>query len=740
MRNGAAVQTLLMAAVGLAGPVTAALAQEDGPGRGVARISVINGDVSVRRGDSGDWVAAAVNAPLVVQDTIATGANSRAEVQFDYANMLRLGSDAEVRFTELEYRRYQMQVARGTVEFRVLRNSDADVDVSTPAVSVRPSRKGAYRITVRDDGQVEIAARSGEVEIYTPRGVERLSSGHGMVARAAEGGPEFQMVKMEPYDEFDRWNEQRDRVLERSASYRYVSPSIYGADDLDGYGRWVYDPPYGWVWVPQMGPGWAPYSRGRWAWEDWYGWTWVSYDPWGWAPYHYGRWYHNRYGWCWYPGVIGGVHYWSPALVAFFGFGVGNAHVGFGFGNVGWVPLAPHEPYYPWYGRGYYGGYRNSGYIDRSVHITNVNITNVYRNARVRDGVSGIDAGGFGRGNHNIIRVNDDQIRQAGLVRGQLPVAPTTDSLRYANREVREMPRTAVDKTRFYSRRQPAPVDRVPFAQQQRTFQAAGQRGTAPGVAGQPVNTGLRKEAPVVSEGVTRGGAQDNSRGWRRAADAGQPAAGQVRTGESPANARKTDSGWRRMNEAAAPQTGTQTPGTVRRNDASESGRGWHRFGEVQNREQSRPAAAPKAAEPSAAPRSSEPVKRSEPAQRSRPAERGRQNDGASSRSWQQFGEPGAAAGTVRSFNSSSDPHGGQPAQESSGFGRPQRTQSVQIAPPVVRERGTAGSGSASRGGSAPRMESAPRGAGGGTRSEARSGGSAGHASRGEGGRGGRSR
>ena len=29
--------------------------------RGVARISVINGDVSVRRGDSGDLIAAAIN-------------------------------------------------------------------------------------------------------------------------------------------------------------------------------------------------------------------------------------------------------------------------------------------------------------------------------------------------------------------------------------------------------------------------------------------------------------------------------------------------------------------------------------------------------------------------------------------------------------------------------------------------------------------------------------------------------
>jgi hypothetical protein len=41
-------------------------------GRGVARISVLNGEVSVRRGDSGDVVAAAINGPLMANDSVIT--------------------------------------------------------------------------------------------------------------------------------------------------------------------------------------------------------------------------------------------------------------------------------------------------------------------------------------------------------------------------------------------------------------------------------------------------------------------------------------------------------------------------------------------------------------------------------------------------------------------------------------------------------------------------------------------
>src|SRR6202166_5072604 len=120
-----------------AGVFNTARAQDaDDMKRGVARISLMNGDVSVRRGDSGDWVAGVINAPLLTDDRIATGANSRGELQFDTANMLRFGANTELRLTQLEYGRYQMVLAHGMVTYRVLRPSDANVELDTPNVSV----------------------------------------------------------------------------------------------------------------------------------------------------------------------------------------------------------------------------------------------------------------------------------------------------------------------------------------------------------------------------------------------------------------------------------------------------------------------------------------------------------------------------------------------------------------------------------------------------------------------------
>ena len=154
------------------------------------------------------------------------------------------------------------------------------------------------------------------------------------------------------------------------------------------------------MWAPTVGPGWAPYRLGRWSWIDYYGWSWISYDPWGWAPYHYGRWYNRAgYGWCWWPGGRSVRHYWSPALVTFVGFG--RVGIGIGFGNIGWVPLAPYDPFHRWWGSGWYGGYRNRNYIDNSVNIVNNININVYRNlawtTRSQPSILETSAGGGGQ-------------------------------------------------------------------------------------------------------------------------------------------------------------------------------------------------------------------------------------------------------------------------------------------------------------------------------------------------------
>jgi hypothetical protein len=83
-------------------------------------------------------------------------------------------------------------------------------------------------------------------------------------------------------------------------------------DALSPYGSWLDLDPWGQVWQPAMTPaGWRPYTMGHWVYSN-DSWTWISDFEWGWAAFHYGRWFFDPYyGWVWIPGDV-----WGPAWVA----------------------------------------------------------------------------------------------------------------------------------------------------------------------------------------------------------------------------------------------------------------------------------------------------------------------------------------------------------------------------------------------------------------------------------------
>lgn len=79
---------------------------------------------------------------------------------------------------------------------------------------------------------------------------------------------------------------------------------------LSNYGGWRTSSRFGDVWVPSVRTEWRPYTEGRWVWTD-DGWYWQSTEPFGDVVYHYGRWaYDPDFGWVWIAG-----DQWAPAWV-----------------------------------------------------------------------------------------------------------------------------------------------------------------------------------------------------------------------------------------------------------------------------------------------------------------------------------------------------------------------------------------------------------------------------------------
>jgi hypothetical protein len=465
-------------AVPLALPLTAHADDDDAAipagGTGVARVSVVEGSVAIGRGDSTAPVAAAINAPILAADYVTTGAQSRAEVQFDGKTMARLGENVQLRVAHLDNDERQLQLAAGTIDVRLLRGDGGAMTIDTPSISIAPRASGSYRIAVSDDGTSFVTIRSGRADIITPQGSQSLTPGSTLIAQGSAQNPQIIFRDAVGYDSFDTFNDQLDRTeLAALSDSPYIDPGIGGVSDLGAYGNWVSDGSYGEVWIPTtVAVGWAPYRTGSWVWEDGYGWTWVAAEPWGWAPYHYGRWYfssaYNR--WAWYPPArAAAVPAWSPALVGFIGLSLGAVSVGVGFGShIGWVPLAPHEAFHPWWGP--HATAVNVTNVT-NVTITNVTINQTYRNARY-NGVSSVSVENFRAGHFGTaVAVTNAQLAMARPLplRGALPVVPTASNLRFTAQPAfagAAPPRPAVFPQRAFAGSATV-APRTPFVEQQ---------------------------------------------------------------------------------------------------------------------------------------------------------------------------------------------------------------------------------------------------------------------------------
>jgi len=336
--------------------------EEKDPPTRVARISFVEGSVSLQPGGQGDWGSAAKNRPMTIGDKIWVDKDSRAELQAGTVS-IHLGSMTALSFLNLDQGITQMRLAEGSVNFRVSELREGDLyEVDAPNIAFTVKQAGAFRIDVNENGdsaRVTVIRGEGEVtaagKTYPVHAEERAEfTGTDNIESHFERAP--------APDGLDTWADQRDRREDNSVSGKYVSRDMDGYSDLDENGSWQDEPEYGHVWYPNnVGPDWAPYSDGSWNYVAPWGWTWVGYEPWGFAPYHYGRWnyFGGRWGWC--PGAYYGPAIYGPAFVGFFG-------GGFGFG-VGWFPLGWGEPFYPWY-------HCRGGYI-RNINIHNTYIRNV---------------------------------------------------------------------------------------------------------------------------------------------------------------------------------------------------------------------------------------------------------------------------------------------------------------------------------------------------------------------------
>ncbi len=384
-------------------------AYSSGSTLGSLRLSWIEGDVQVRTEDTGEWVPASINMPLMDGDRIWVPEGGRTELQLRDGTFLRLDENSALEILTVEKDSFQFFLTEGRsyANFRGLRGSFLQID--TPDSSIRVYDRSSFRIETTQDGYTDISVYRGIVYAESRDGETSVDGGNTLSLREGSDG---ELSPLGPPDEWERWNRRRDqRFSERRPPSRYLPDELqaYSAD-FEENGRWVQVREYGYVWTPKVvvSAGWAPYRVGRWVWMGG-DYVWVSYEPWGWAPYHYGRWaFISAIGWCWVPPAKGAV-YWGPGFVGW----VRTPTL------VSWVPLAPREIYY---GHGYYGPH--------SVNVTQVNITHidvhkiVYKNVRVQNAVTVVHHDTFVKGRQVEVKVRENPFLKEKISLGRPDIKP----------------------------------------------------------------------------------------------------------------------------------------------------------------------------------------------------------------------------------------------------------------------------------------------------------------------------
>ena len=416
---------------------------------GAMRVAIEQGDVQVKIADTGEWVPASVNMPIVEGDELWVPEGSRAALQTNNGAHIRLDGDTALQVLRMDRDSFQFYLAQGYAYVLSLAPKRSVLQFDTPDASIRAFGNATFRVDI-SGGETYVSLLKGSVLAENDAGTTTVRAG-SMLALGADGYAERSPLL--PPDDWERWNRERDRVvLARGEGYRRLPEELrMYSGDFDENGRWVNVSEYGYVWTPTVVviADWAPYRHGRWVWRGG-DYVWIGYEPWGWAPYHYGRWaFVARIGWCWVPPTRGDV-FWAPGYVGWVRTG----------DFVAWVPLAPREIYY---GHGHFGRY---GRNVRNVDVNRIRVTNVYRNVNVTNSVTVVHQTTFVTGRHepvhrNVVsNVRENFAQRRDIVVGRPAIKPVETSYVPVVRSIPESkrPPAAVRKIEVKELRQSRPL------------------------------------------------------------------------------------------------------------------------------------------------------------------------------------------------------------------------------------------------------------------------------------------
>jgi hypothetical protein len=399
----------------------------------VGRISHVEGHLSRFDPETERWVSTTREAPFGTDDLLRTDPDARAEIILPNNTWARIDGDTQIELSALAPRITEVDLTLGIGRF-YNKSTVAEISATTPFGRITAPPGAAFDLYVSEVG-VDIVAVQNSV-FFSHNASSRRHEVRSDSSALFADMQEITAVASAGDPEWGAWNKSMDglwteRMASRGESATYLPPELHTeAHALDKHGHWervYYQGRYYRFWRPvHVSVSWSPFAWG--AWVVWHGdHVWIPHEPFGYVTHHYGNWIFTAGHWYWTPPVTSVmVRARLPLLHIGFGWYPGRVSWIHSGAHVGWIPLAPHEPYYTHrhWGRRSIAAARWKGRIHRRhvykhhhhavvVHRSHLYRTNDYRRARVR-GISHHTIRNKFRSAHlpDLKRLRDDRRRE----------------------------------------------------------------------------------------------------------------------------------------------------------------------------------------------------------------------------------------------------------------------------------------------------------------------------------------
>ena len=183
----------------------------------VVRISLISGQVNLKRNGNQDWEQVRLNYPLVEGDTVATDKDSQLEIQIDARNFVRLAPNTVLRFVTLRDEGIALSVVEGTATVRLAKFDRLReyFEIDAPKSTMAAEKTGLYRVDVPREGRVRVTVREGgSARIYSDTSGFALREGRSAeLALSGDTAGDWEFLVAGPPDAIDNWVTDRERYL-----------------------------------------------------------------------------------------------------------------------------------------------------------------------------------------------------------------------------------------------------------------------------------------------------------------------------------------------------------------------------------------------------------------------------------------------------------------------------------------------------------------------------------------------